>query len=623
MSLLLLFSDQVAAAASGDVVTSMLVETTEGVWYDATSDLISGTVVRGKQHLLDQYQAGTADVLLDNDDRKYDPTYAASPLNGHIAPMKRVQLRDTYAGITYPLFAGYADRWVQNRVGPHRGTTSLAATDGFKVLERAFLPASVFALEAAADTPVAWFRLGEPAGSGVVHDRVSLRTAAAVGTPTLGGDGMVTNDADGSVTVDDGDGFATDWAPTTLISSLPLTLSAIVRTTSGVNSLIAKVVDASDRFILALLYNGNVARVMAMERPLGFSEVDYNGSIVIDDGSPHVITATISAGGLVTLYTDGVANGTPVTATDPFTTVTDVVIGKGPNTGTSLTGDIDEVFVFNTDVPSVRIAAWSSARATPWDGDLPGARIERVLDAVNWDALARDIDTGSTTLQSAELDMRALEHVQKVAETEFGNFYMTAGGVARFEDRNASVDQPVLFTFSDAPGGDLPITFSDPEISDDQIRNDVTVSRLDGTAQNVKDATSIASYLTSSYARDGLYHDDDAHSRYMAQYILEAYKTPVERVSQMTVNPYRDPTALWPAVLAVELTDRVVLNETPQNVSPEVSRTLVVEGITHTFAAKQWQATFALSESTAQTQAYWQLGVAGFSELGETTRLFF
>jgi hypothetical protein len=199
--------------------------------------------------------------------------------------------------------------------------------------------------------------------------------------------------------------------------------------------------------------------------------------------------------------------------------------------------------------------------------------------------------------------------------------FVAADGTLRFEARSSAVNQPVAATFSDDPGGDLPITFSDPELSDEHIRNEVTVSRLEGVAQTVRDEASIATYQTASYTRDGLLHDNDDHSRYLAQFILAAYKDPVERVSQMAVNPYRD-DSLWPAILGLELTDRVVLNETPQHVAPEVSRTLVVEGISHSFGPKAWQASFNLSENAATTMAYWALGTAGYSELGETTRLY-
>lgn len=635
MSLLLLFSDQIAAAASGDVVTTMLVETTTGVWYDATSDLISGTVVRGRQDQLDQYQAGTAEVLLDNDDRKYDPTYASSPLNGYIRPMTRVQLRDTYGGITYPLFAGSADRWTQNRDGPHRGTTSLAATDGFKNLERARLPVSVYYLEVLADNPSFWYRLDEPDGSAVVRAQSTGPDLAAFGVGAgLGGDSLITRDPGGSYEgADTTSGFSATGA---FIAAgfTSLTLEAVFKSTAAVDSTIVSVSDPGEgqRFELYLSSTGVAVFKWGKTVAGNVQAANTSGVTQVDDGNPHHVVGVFDATtGATYLYVDGALEAGPgLQATVATGSLQELCIGNiaagfsSPAQHTQgIVGNVDEVALYAGVLSAGRIAAHATARSTPWTGDLPGARINRVLDAIDWPTLERDIDTGATTLQSAELDMSALEHVQKVSDTEFGNLYVTAGGVVRFEDRAAGVNQPVLYAFADAAGVDKPITFSNPEISDEQIRNDVTVSRLDGAAQNARDATSIATYQTMSYVRDGLYNSDDAHSRQLAQFILAGYKDPVERVTNMVVNPYRDPANLWPAVLGLELTDRITLAETPQWVTPAVTRTLVVEGITHTFGPKSWTASFNVSENTTATQAYWQLGVTGFSELGQTTRLFF
>lgn len=618
MSLLLLFSDQIVAAASGDAVTTMLIETGTGTWVDITSDLISGTIVRGRQNQLDQYQAGTAEVLLDNDDRKFDPTYASSPLNGYIRPMTRIQLRDTYGGITYPLFTGSADRWTQNREGPHRGTTSLSATDGFKNLERAQLGDSVWVNEMASAGPIAWWRFDDLAGSTALVDTVGGRSATIVGTPELGVDGLVTKDPSDAITIDaTTEGAYTPLPAAPFITAAPLSLAVIVKTTDAGNNVL-RLMSNSGQTVADLALSGTNA-YFQMKNTSGTSTAAVAAG-AINDGSPHLIVGVFDETKTVTVYVDGVATvGSTMSGTiDP---ISGVRIG-GP-TGFSLLATIDEAAVFNTALTAAQVSALSSARSAPWGGDLTGARINHVLDAIDWPALERDIDTGLTTLQTAELGMSALEHAQKTADTEFGSLYVTAGGVVRFEDRSQTVNQPVLFAFSDAAGAGLPVTFSNPEISDEQIRNDVTVSRLEGTAQNVRDATSIATYQIMSYTRDGLYNNSDSHSQYLAQHILAVYKDPAERVTNMVVNPYNNPATLWPAVLGIELTDRITLTETPQWVTPAVTRTLVVEGITHTFGPKTWTASFNVSENTGQTQAYWQLGRAGYSELGTTTRLGF
>lgn len=604
--------------AGGDLVTTLLIETTAGVWYDATDDLISGSIIRGRQSELDEFQAGTCDVLLDNDDRKYDPTYASSPLNGHILPMKRVKILATWAGTQYPLFAGYADRWTQNRDGPHRGTTTLAATDGFKVLARANLAGSSYKQEVTADGPVAWWRMDE-AGGTVVHDSVGIWDLTANDTPTLGEPGLIARDPGSAGATDTNTDGWSRRGPLP-VGGAPLSLEAVIQTTAGAAVLgMERALDfASDEAVL----DSDQFRV----RREGVGTATVAPTVTTTDGDIHHLVGVWEADGDIRIYVDGVDvtdsvdNVTAGAFGDDASGIT-YIAGSEADTGIA-PGVVDELAVYDYALTAARIAAHAAAVTTPWDGDLPGERIERVLDAIGWPDALRDIDTGVTVLQPAELDMTALEHIQKVALTELGVVYMTADGILRFEARSETVNQPVVAEFSDAAGTDLPITYSAPELTDEDIRNDITVSRLDGVAQTARDATSIAAYQVSSYTVEGLYHDDDEHSRYLAQFLLDAYKDPVERVRSMTVNPYRDPDDLWPAILGLELTDRVTLEETPQHVTPAVTRTLVVEGISHTFGPKSWETALDVSENTAATQAYWALGVAGASELGQTTRLW-
>lgn len=612
-------------AGSGDVLVGLYLETDPDTWEDLSADLISGNTIRGRQSALDQYQAGTCSVVLANEDRTYDPTYAASPLAGHILPMKRVKLLGVYDGVSYPLFYGYADRWTQNREGPRWGTTTMQATDGFKVLSRADLGTSVWTNEVTAAGPVAWWRFDDAIDATGLVDSVGARVATLTGAPEVGADGLVARDSSTSLDLPShNDGAYTPYSGAPMVTALPLTLAFVMKGTDGAGASILRLVDASGVRVAELSTSGPNAFFNATNS--AGATADTVGGDTVNDGNPHFLVGVWDADGNVTLYVDGVVDGTPTTRSGAPRTATSVTIGggmPGPTStilGTTVT--VDEVMVFDTALTAGQIAVLAAARSAPWGGDLTGERIERVLDAVGWPDDLRDIDEGQTTLQTADLSMTALEHVQKVAETENGNLYIQADGTIRFEDRTSDVNQAPVAIFSDDAGGELPITFSDPEISDEQIRNVVTVSRLEGVAQTAQDASSIAAYQISSYTRDGLYHDDDDHSRYLAQFILQAYKDPVERVSNMAVNPYRDPDNLFPVILGLELTDRITLNETPQNVTPEVSHTAVVEGISHTFAAKNWGASFNLSENTAQTQAYWQLGTAGFSELGQTTRLF-
>ncbi|HEY9014071.1 MAG TPA: hypothetical protein VIM84_03280, partial [Gemmatimonadales bacterium] len=67
--------------------------------------------------------------------------------------------------------------------------------------------------------------------------------------------------------------------------------------------------------------------------------------------------------------------------------------------------------------------------------------------------------------------------------------------------------------------------------------------------------------------------------------------------------------------------DRVTVRRRPQNLGSAIDQDAVIEGITHDVTAVEWKTRWNLSP--AETQVYWILGTAGFSELEQTTRLGF
>lgn len=134
-------------AANGILDTSML---GGGVyWSDISAFMRSGSVNRPasrQQGPLWTYQPGTASLTLNNKDGRFDPDNLSGPyvfnsVSG-LAAMAPVRVRATWAGVTYPLFSGFADSWGdagQNYAGRYAETT-VAATDAQKVLAGITIP---------------------------------------------------------------------------------------------------------------------------------------------------------------------------------------------------------------------------------------------------------------------------------------------------------------------------------------------------------------------------------------------------------------------------------------------------------------------------------------------------
>lgn len=85
-----------------------------------------------------RYEASQCTVLLDNSDRRFDPTNTSGPYTAagvtQITPMRAVRILADWSGTTYELFRGYVDEWQLSYDDPGYAEVTLTASDAFKVL---------------------------------------------------------------------------------------------------------------------------------------------------------------------------------------------------------------------------------------------------------------------------------------------------------------------------------------------------------------------------------------------------------------------------------------------------------------------------------------------------------
>lgn len=104
-------------------------------WVDVTSYLVSIPLIRrGRQHELNRIEAGEATVVLNNLDRRFDPTNTAGPYYPNVLPMRRIRISATYSATTYRLFTGFIEGWPPEWPLDGSATTTLQCVDGFKIL---------------------------------------------------------------------------------------------------------------------------------------------------------------------------------------------------------------------------------------------------------------------------------------------------------------------------------------------------------------------------------------------------------------------------------------------------------------------------------------------------------
>jgi len=216
---------------------------------------------------------------------------------------------------------------------------------------------------------------------------------------------------------------------------------------------------------------------------------------------------------------------------------------------------------------------------------LSGARIEALLNVVDFPTSQRLIDSGNSTLQAdpAISNRNLLDAIQLVESSEFGGFFIDGEGNANFLSRDTiskkADETPTIF--ADNGSG---ITYNQIEFANDDtlLVNDVTVTRLNSVVpQNVFDQTSIDTYFLHSGKRDGILVQTDAEALDQARTLLVARKDTTDRIDSMTMN--LDDAAATSKIVAglnLEIFDLVNVTKTVPGGST-ITKELFVQGIQH------------------------------------------
>jgi len=250
-------------------------------------------------------------------------------------------------------------------------------------------------------------------------------------------------------------------------------------------------------------------------------------------------------------------------------------------------------------VDGFKLLAGSAVDSIPGSGvQLSGARVNAILDAIEWPISLRDIDAGDSTLQADPGGSRnTLEALQTVENSEFGGIFLDAEGKINFVSRNNLITIPAtsVYDFSDT-GVDISYTNAVVAFDDTTLINDVTVTRSGGTAQNAYDQPSIDKYFLHSGKRDGILVQTNTEALNQAKGILATRKDPEVRIDSIQLNLYDDTNPNKPlAGVDIEILDGVTVTKTMPG-SSSVTQPSLVNAIHHDITKSSWMTTLYTSE---------------------------
>ena len=182
--------------------------------------------------------------------------------------------------------------------------------------------------------------------------------------------------------------------------------------------------------------------------------------------------------------------------------------------------------------------------------DLPGERINLILDEIDWPAGLREIDSGDTELENDPgITRNVLEAIQTIEQSDLGTFFIDPTGKPTYYDRNhlSTLASGTAFLFDDT-GTNIQYQDIDINYDETELANQVTLTRLSGSPQTVSDTASIDEYFLRSYERSGLMMETNALSLSRAQLILNYRKQVRIRIDSLTLDLSSDTNRVLPAL---------------------------------------------------------------------------
>jgi hypothetical protein len=124
-------------AVKGALGTGQLADADDSV--DISSIILRASVRRGRNRILNKFEAGTATVEIKDDTGDWNPANTAGPYYGKLVPLRKIRIFADYEGIRYYLFSGFITSYdTQFALGADEvSKVVLQCVDGFRLLNNA------------------------------------------------------------------------------------------------------------------------------------------------------------------------------------------------------------------------------------------------------------------------------------------------------------------------------------------------------------------------------------------------------------------------------------------------------------------------------------------------------
>ena len=172
--------DGYPAPLSGMPAVGVFVAWTDGPyvaspsWTEITPYVRQINIRRGRQDDLQQFPPGTAQLVLDNRDRLFDPFNTAGANYANLKPRKQIKIVANWNSVEYPLYRGYIAGWpVEYTDAGFDSTVTIDCFDGLGLMANEIVPTDWADFYTRAQNPTVYFKGDDSQGTAIIRDAIS------------------------------------------------------------------------------------------------------------------------------------------------------------------------------------------------------------------------------------------------------------------------------------------------------------------------------------------------------------------------------------------------------------------------------------------------------------------
>ena len=588
-------------------------------WTEVTTYVRGLSIHRGRSSDFDQFDTGTAQLVLDNRDRRFDPFYTSGPYYTKLTPRRQIRVVGQIGGSTYEVFRGYIAGWpVEWTDAGYDSTVTIQAFDALGLMANEIVPTDWPGYYTDTLQPRRYWKFDDSRTSRVVTDTGTrpqpLNFVPAGATETIFetnplADGIVGNALSlvaAVIQTGNAPDVATSNATTDLTFSFMASISDI-----GENNFVY----ALNGMYLDVNYN-NAAGTFRIDARNATNRAFIGYSLPAKSTPQHfLVTVAANAGSTptITFY----LNNTVMSATSTTTSAT--TTSAGEYAVTRYWQGIQEAALFTRILTTdERNTLYNLLTARL--NETTTARMSRLIGTTDYPAALQGFTASPVaTVSEIGTGTGVVPEMQLVADSEGGEIYVSKTGIltttSRFDVFNATRSANSQATFTDSGvglryGTDLLI-----EYDADNLKNDVTVEFSgDGEVNAYSDAVIEAYGGAATTIETQL--DSPTSAAQLATMELGVQGSLVPRISPIDVS-VNTAAADWQTILGLELLDRVTFKRTP-TVGNQFDRAALINAIDHQIEPGVWrtQLTLSMRYTSPETLDDDVLGTLDFNYLG-------